>query len=81
MRVNGLKLHHGKFRLDVSLKDSSGSGRAAQGGGHHPWRCSRSMEMWHCGMWAVGVIGVSGGWGAERPFPTFLGIKERRANP
>ena len=27
---------------------------------HHPWRCSRTMEMWHRGMWSVGVVGWVG---------------------
>lgn len=23
-----------------------------------PWRCSRTVEMWHCGVWSVGMVGV-----------------------
>jgi len=28
--------------------------------GHHPWRCSRTMEMWHWGTWSVGMVGWVG---------------------
>ena len=28
---------------------------------HRPWRCSRTMEMWHWGMWFSGEILVVGG--------------------
>ena len=28
--------------------------------GHRPWRCSRAMEMWHWGTWAVGMVGRAG---------------------
>ena len=24
-----------------------------------PWRCSRAVEMWHWGMWSVGMVGPS----------------------
>ena len=40
-----------------SLKEWSGSGTAAQGGGSpHPWRCSGAVGMWHK-LWFVGSIG------------------------
>jgi len=26
---------------------------------HHPWRYSRSMEIWHWGTWLVGMMGMS----------------------
>jgi len=29
---------------------------------HHPWICSRTVEMWHCGTRLVGMVGVGGGW-------------------
>ena len=29
-------------------------------GGHHPWRCSRAVEMWHSGMLVVGMVGWAG---------------------
>ena len=31
-----------------------------EGGIYCPWRCSRTMEMWHRGMWLLGTVGM--GW-------------------
>jgi len=32
--------------------------QAAEAGGHCAWKCSRTVEMWHWGMWLVGMVGV-----------------------
>ena len=57
-------------RLDVRnnsfSKEQSGSGTAAQGvGGHHPWRCSRAMDValrdvgsGHGGCMGLGILEV-----------------------
>ena len=37
--------------------------------GHHPWRCSRIVEMWPWGTWLVGMVRVSWFW---RSFPTLM---------
>ena len=29
-------------------------------GTHRPWRCSRTVEMWHWGTWLVGTVGWVG---------------------
>jgi len=46
MRGNGLKLHEGRLRLDISWWS------------HCPWRCSRTMEPWHWRPPSVGMVGV-----------------------
>ena len=36
-----------------SLKEWSGTGTGCPGqwGSHHPWRGSKTMQMWHLGTW------------------------------
>jgi len=42
--------------------------------GHHPWRCSRTVEMWHLGTWLEGIVegGWGWAWGSEMSFPTLM---------
>ena len=40
--------------------------------GHRPWRCSRTVEMWHWGTWAVGTVGVGWAWRSRRSSPTLM---------
>jgi len=42
--------------------------------GHHPWRCSRTMEMWQGGTWSVGMVGMRWDWAwlSLRCFSTFM---------
>ena len=66
MRGNGLKLCWGRLRLDVkksALKVWSGTvpGSPGRWWSHHPWRCSRSILMWHWGTWLSGEMLVVGG--------------------
>jgi len=63
MRGNSLKLSQRKFRLDIREKNSperavmQWHSCTGKWWGHHPWRCSRNVEMWHWGMWwAVLVV-------------------------
>jgi len=67
MRGDGLKLCQGRFGLGIRNNFFSGSvdslAQAAQRGGgvaHCTWRCLRTMEIWHWGTWAVGVVGGAG---------------------
>ena len=65
-RGNGLKLHHEMFRSDI--RKNLFSQRAVRQWhscpgrwrSYCPWRCSRTVWMWHWGMWSVGMVGV--GW-------------------
>mgnify|MGYP001856499587 CR=1 FL=1 len=38
----------------------SGTGCPGRWWSHHPWRCSRTVWMWHWGTWLVGMVGM--GW-------------------
>jgi len=76
MRGDGLKLHQGRFRLDFkknsSQKEWSGTGTGCPGRwwSHHPWRCLRTVEMWHWGTWLVGIMGLQFDWMILMIFPT-----------
>ena len=60
VRDDGLKLCQGRFGLILgntfSLKGWCGSGTGCTGRwwSHCPWRCSRTVEMWHWGTWISG---------------------------
>jgi len=43
---------------------------------HCPWRCSRTVWMWHWGMWSVGMVGAGcwTGW-SERSFSTLMSLR------
>ena len=66
MRGNGLILYQEKVSLGI--KENVFSERAVlqwhscpgKWWGHHPWRCSGIVEMWHWGMWAVGTVRWAG---------------------
>jgi len=51
MGGNDLRLCQGRFRLDIRKKFSKrvaiGTGCPREWWGHCPWRCSRTVEMWH----------------------------------
>jgi len=63
MRGDGLKLHQGRFRLDIKekivlQKADQVQAWAAQGVmGTPSLRCSRTAEMWHMGTWPAGMVG------------------------
>ena len=58
MKWNCLSLHQGRFRLDFRKHFSVVMDRLhGQWWTHCPWRCCRTMEMWHGGMWTVGMVG------------------------
>jgi len=60
----------------ISQKKWLGSGTGCPGrwGNHHPWRCVRTMEMWHWGMWSVGIVRMGWGWtsGSQWSPPTLM---------
>jgi len=41
-------------------KSSDAVAQQPRWGGHHPWRCSRAVEMWHWRTRAVGMVGWAG---------------------
>ena len=52
MRGDGLKLFHGRVRVDIRNNFCSGVAMHwhrmhREGWDHHPWRCSRTVGMWH----------------------------------
>ena len=51
-----------EYKEKFLQKSSNALAQAAQGGGggHHSWRRFRTMEMWHWGMWSVGMVGWAG---------------------
>ena len=68
-RGNGLKLRWGDLdwilgKISV-LKEWSGTGTGCPGRwwSHHPWRCSKNVQMWHLGTWfsRQGGVGLTAG--------------------
>jgi len=52
----------------------TGMGCPGRWWGHHPWRSSRTVEMWHWGTWLVGMVGM--GWvGLDVIFPALKTLK------
>jgi len=59
-RGNGLMLFCGMFRLDImnnffSIRVVMHWHRLPR---DHPWKCSRTMGLWHWGMWPVSMVGM-----------------------
>ena len=53
-RGNGLKLCQGRFRLDIRSNFSKKAvmhwhRMPKEWWSHHPWRCSRNMQVWYLG--------------------------------